>query len=85
MAVRANTKKHTSSMGKGVLEKIVTLIIAAFSLVAALAWNAAIQSVFAYFFGTESTVIAELSYAVIVTVIAVIVTIYLSKLLGKDN
>jgi uncharacterized membrane protein (DUF106 family) len=59
------------------------LIISAFGLVAALAWNTAIQGIFVLIFGPASSVAAMLSYAVAVTVIAVIVTVYLSRLNSK--
>jgi len=70
-------------MKRDVIEKLSALIIAAFGLVAALAWNGAIQAIFKQYFGTSESVSAMLSYAVIVTVIAVIVTIWIGKLESK--
>ena len=67
-------------MKKDVIEKLSALIIAAFGLVAALAWNGAIQSIFKQIFGTSDTVGAMLTYAIIVTIIAVIVTIWIGKI-----
>lgn len=66
-------------MKKEVIEKIAALVTAAFGLVAALAWNNAIQAVFVSIFGEASNITAMLSYAVIVTIIAVIVTIYIGR------
>ncbi len=77
---RRGVKKEVGSITKGSVEKIATLIISAFGLVAALAWNAAIQKIFSLVFGTYNDVVALLSYAAVVTVIAVIVTLYLSRL-----
>ena len=57
-----------------ILEKLSTLITAGFALVAALAWNSAIQQVFTRIFGTPNTLWAMVSYALIVTFIAVLVT-----------
>lgn len=67
-----------------VLEKISTLSTAAFGLVAALAWNSAIQALFKqYFPGTGEGSMAMLAYAVFVTVIAVLVSIYMGRLKEK--
>lgn len=70
-------------MKSEVIEKLATLITAAFGLVAALAWNSAIQELFKRFFGDASTLGAMLAYAVIVTLIAVLATIWIGKLTEK--
>lgn len=53
-------------MKKEIVEKISALIIAAFGLVAALAWNGAIQAIFKEVFGTAEGVVSMLVYAVVV-------------------
>ena len=70
---------------KEVIEKLSALVIAAFGLVAALAWNSAIQEIFKNFFGDTNGIIAMLIYAVFVTIIAVIITIYIGKLKPSEN
>jgi hypothetical protein len=70
-------------MKKDVIEKLTALITAAFGLVAALAWNTAIQAIFTKIFGTASSITAMITYALIVTLIAVWVTIRISKLAEK--
>lgn len=72
-------------MKKKLAEKISSLVIAAFGLTAALAWNGAIQAIFLEVFGTTEGIVPMLSYAVIVTIIAVVVTIWMSKLSGEDE
>jgi hypothetical protein len=67
-------------MNKDFLEKLNALIIAAFGLVAALAWNTAIQEMFHQIFGVASGLWAMIFYAVIVTAIAVWVTMRMAKL-----
>lgn len=62
-----------------VIEKLASLITAAFGLVAALAWNSAIQGIFQKIFGEQSSISAMLFYAVIVTIIAVIATVWIGK------
>ena len=77
-------------MKKDVLEKLIALITAAFGLVAALAWNDAIKALFKGPCGAEDAgALCMLSsggpwlYALIVTAIAVWVTIRLGKLHEK--
>lgn len=67
-------------MKKDVIEKLAALITAAFGLVAALAWNDAIKSLF-----MEGGALYMISsggpwaYAILVTVLAVIMTIWIGK------
>lgn len=61
------------------VEKLSALITAAFGLVAALAWNSAIQNLFNQFFGESKSVSAQITYAIIVTVIAVYVTFVMGR------
>ena len=66
-----------------VLDKIAALVTAAFGLVAALAWNDAIKAVFKEIFGTEDAIGPMLLYAIIVTIIAVILTVTVSNATSK--
>lgn len=66
-----------------IVEKMSSLITAAFGLVAALAWNGAIQAIFKKFFGSSDGITSMLSYAVIVTIIAVLTTIWIARLADK--
>ncbi len=67
-------------MSSEVLDKLVELVTAAFGLVAALAWNTAIQELFTMIFPQSGDLIAKFLYAVTVTVIVVFVTIRLGRL-----
>jgi len=62
-----------------VMEKIAALVTAAFGLVAALAWNGAIRAIFEAAFGSADNIVALLIYAVVVTIIAVLVTIWIAR------
>ena len=62
-----------------ILDKIAALLTVAFGLVAALAWNGAIQAIFRHFFGTADNIPAMLVYAVVVTIIAVLVAIWIAR------
>ena len=67
------------NLKKEVRIRIATLLIAAFSLVAAFAWNEAIKTLFKTLLGEYSNLIALFSYAIAVTIIAVILGLKLSK------
>lgn len=62
-----------------VLDKIAALITAAFGLVAALAWNGAILAIFKEIFGEADSIGPMLIYAIIVTIIAVVLTIVVAR------
>ena len=70
-------------MQKEVVEKVAALVTAAFGLIAALAWNTAIQEIFRIIFGDQSGVLAMIFYAVVVTIIAIVVTILIGRAAAK--
>ncbi len=72
-------------MKKEVLEKLLALIIAAFGLVAALAWNDTIKAIFAHFFGAPDTIAVMLTYSIMVTIIAVITVIQIGKMAERKK
>ena len=70
-------------MKSEILDKLGALIIAAFGLVAALAWNGAIIAIFEAIFGTADNITALVVYAVIVTIIAVLATILIARAIRR--
>ena len=76
-------RDNRSSLRLEVLERVQSLVTASLGLVAALAWNDAIQTLFVIIFGVQSSVIAKFIYAVIITVLVVIVTVRLSTLINS--
>ncbi|MCB9361865.1 hypothetical protein H6504_00375 [Candidatus Woesearchaeota archaeon] len=75
-----------------VVDKLAALITAAFGLVAALAWNDAIKALFVGPCGaTGAGPLCSLSsggpwvYAIIVTIIAVVATIWIGKVASKSK
>ena len=72
-------------MKSEVIEKIAALITAAFGLVAALAWNGAIKAIFLRVFGTSEGIGPMLSYAILVTIIAVLATIWIGKVAERSK
>ena len=59
------------------------LLIAAFGIVAALAWNDAIKAIFKEVFGDSSTAVPMLIYASMVTIIAVILIIIVARAMAN--
>lgn len=62
-----------------ILEQMSGLVTAGLGLVAALAWNEAIKKLFEVIFGAQSNLIAMFGYAVLVTIIVVILSVRISK------
>ena len=81
-------KKKTSSAKKKiqieVVKQMLTLSTSAFGLVAALAWNGVIQefvnSYVKKWLPSNSGIISLLIYAIVVTILAVLVTLELSRI-----
>lgn len=81
----------TRKMQKELVDQFSKLVSSGLGLVAALAWNDAIQELFRKLtavFGARSTLIAKFAYAILVTVLVVIISVRLAVLmerLGRDN
>ena len=72
-----------SEISKMVMETMLTLITTAFAFVAGLAWNEAIQKLIEEFYTAGGAVTGLLIYAIIVTIVAVVVTVLLARIAGK--
>ena len=85
---KSPNNESRAKIHKAVLEEILKLSTSAFGLVAALAWNELIKEVVSQYIkplvGGASGMISLLIYAVIVTILAVIVTVNLSRLTAKS-
>ncbi len=67
---------------KEIKDKMLTYILGALGLVAALAWNDAIKGLIEYFYPQENnTVTAKLLYAFIVTVVVVLASLVVGRVL----
>ena len=64
-----------------ILDKMINLAATGFGLVAALAWNDAIKLLFKKILGTQETLWAVFGYAILVTILVVLITVQLSRLL----
>jgi len=84
--VREKIKNGAEEIKKEVRQRVMGYMLAAFGLVAALAWNDAIRSFIEYFFPiNKNTVLIKFVYAIIITFIVVMVSVYLTKLLGDKK
>ena len=72
-----------SQVGKLIMETILGLITTAFAFVAGLAWTDAIQKLIEQVVGTGSALSSLFTYAIIVTIIAVLVTVILARFAAK--
>ncbi len=72
-------------IGKEYLKTMVQLATTGFGLVAALAWNDAIQTLFKEIFHDRSGVISKFAYATVVTIIIVFITAKIGKLAEREE
>ena len=73
-------------MKNDVVNNTVYFVTAAFAMIVALAWNEAIKSMFAeggklHFLAKQGVWV----YALVVTILAVLVTVYIGKVTGVKN
>jgi len=61
-------------------KRMFELLIAAFSLVAALAWNDAVQTLFTEIFGPSKTLLAKFLYAGFITIVIVWLSLRLNRM-----
>jgi hypothetical protein len=80
MAINHEVKKFTVAFR----ENFVTLIISALGLVAALSWNDAIKTSIDTLFPAQGNLIYKFYVAIMVTVISVIITYFLSRAKNKQ-
>lgn len=87
MAKKKELTKAEKSFREELFQQMLTLSTSGFGLVAALAWNEAIQAFvknyIQYYFPNQSDVISKFLYAFLITIFAVFVTYQLSRLSAK--
>lgn len=71
------------SIHKEMLKTVSVLMTTAFAFVAGAAWNGAIQALIEQFLPAGDAVWSLLLYAIIVTIIAVIATLFIGRLIAK--
>jgi len=84
--IKDKIKNGGKEIKKEVRQRTSGYILAALGLVAALAWNDAIKGLIEYFFPlNKNTVLVKFTYAILITFVVVVVSIYLTKLLSDKN
>ncbi|HYE59724.1 MAG TPA: DUF5654 family protein [Candidatus Kapabacteria bacterium] len=79
-------KKESQEIRLEAQEKLVGYIVAAFGLIAGLAWNDAIKALIDYLFPLDkNSVWAKFGYAFLITLVVVIATVYVTKLLKRKE
>lgn len=80
-------RKQINEIKKEVKTKVVGYLVAAFGLVAGLAWNDAVKSLIEFLFppAEGNTIIVKFIYAFIVTIIVVAITLVLTRAIMKEN
>src|SRR6185295_7584942 len=79
-------REEQARLRKEVKERAIGYMVAAFGIVAGLAWNDAVKSLISVVFPNPGkSVTAQFMYAIIVTIVIVIVTVYLVRLTQKDT
>jgi hypothetical protein len=76
-------KEEATEMKGQVMETIATLMTTAFGLIAALAWNEAIKAIITQMVGKGNDLMGLLIYAIIITIIAVVATILIARVISK--
>ena len=61
------------------VQTMIALASAAFGVVAALAWNSAITALVKQIFGTGGQIVSLFIYAILITIVAVIVMVQLAR------
>lgn len=87
----AKQKKETEkekNLRQTAVSEMIRLMTASFGLIAALAWNQVIQELVKNYiqpiFGKDSGLISLLIYALVVTILAVTITYFVSRFVKKD-
>ncbi len=80
MEILAKAKENVRQANREVFTQTLTLLNQAFALVAALAWNEAVKALIEHYFPASSALYSRFFYAIILTILVVILTRYLSSI-----
>lgn len=79
-------KEEGAKFNREVRKQVVSYVLAGFGVVAGLAWNEAIKSFIEFVFPlSQNGLRAKFLYAAIITVVIVVVSMYLVKLVKSDE
>lgn len=84
--LKEKLKQSSSTLRQETTKRVMEYMLAAFGLVAGLAWNEAIKSLIEQVFPQDGNNLwAKFVYALVVTLIVVVVSVYLVNLFKKDD
>ena len=79
-------QEHSNEIQEQFLSKMVTLIIAGFGLITVLAWDKVLEDIFLKIFGqNEITLISKILYALAITLLATVASVFISKYFIKKD
>ena len=85
-AIGEEVKEEASRLEREMRERIAGYLVGAFGLVAGLAWNDAIKSLIEYLFPLkQNSVAAKFAYAIAITFVLVVVTMYIVRIFKKSD
>ena len=78
-------RKESVKLRTEIRERTLGYIVTALGLVAGLAWNEAVKALIEYFFPlSQNSLLAKFIYALIITIIIVVISAYLLRLCKKE-
>lgn len=84
--IKERIKEKSAGVKREIRQRTIGYILTAFGLIAGLAWNDAVKSLIEYFFPFDKdTIFIKFIYAVLITFILVILSVYLIKLVGEKK
>ena len=72
-------------MGRKLFEQMITLFTAAIGVMAALAWNDAVQALFNSYFPKGEGIRERFVFAILITAIAVFITTVFASFINEDD
>ena len=86
MALKKVTRKDIVAFEYEFFKTTSTLILGAFTLVAALAWNTAVTKILEHYLSlTPDSTLSWLLYAIIITILTVLVTHYVGRITKREE
>ena len=70
---------HVNNVADQFSNRVITLVIASLGLTTALAWDDTLKELFHALFGASDTLVSKLFYSILITLIAVIITLILTR------
>lgn len=83
--IKEKTATGVKETKRELAERTAALVLGGFGLVAALAWNEAIQNFFNNVFPRKSGMVGKFLYAVIATIILVVISLWVGRISNNNK